>query len=189
MSTGGHKTSAIPRARALRRARQADPTDGTLTSAADRAADRGGARRVLDDLTSPIGVERRLVRRRSNRWLLALAGLAVVGALGVALFVLPVKAWLRQEDDLTVKRQELEVLTKANDDLIEENGRLNTPSGGQEAARDELGVVDEGEERISVLPGGAAPLTLPVGWPYDTVTQIISARAAIAAAPATTTAP
>ncbi len=180
MSAGGHKTSAISRPRAVRRVRPADER-------AEEAA--GREHRLLDDLTSPIGVERRLVRRRTNRWLLALASLAVVGALGAALFVLPVKAWLRQEDELTQKRQQLGVITDANEDLTAEVGRLDTPVGAAEAARDELGVVDEGEERISVLPGGAAPLALPAGWPYDTVTQILAARTAIAAAPATTVAP
>lgn len=179
MSTGGHRTSAIPRPKAVRRARPA----------AERLVEPDREHRILGDLTSPIGVERRLVRRRSNRWLLALASLAVIGALAAALFVLPVKAWLRQEDDLAEKRAELQVITDANEDLTAEVARLDTPAGAAEAARDELGVVDEGEERFSVLPGGAAPLALPAGWPYDTVTQIIAARAAIAAAPATTVAP
>lgn len=179
MSTGGHKTSAISRPRSVRRVRAAD----------ERAVEPDREHRLLGDLTSPIGVERRLVQRRTNRWLLALASLAVVGALAAALFVLPVKAWLRQRDELAEKRQELEVITNANEDLTAEVGRLDTPVGAAEAARDELGVVDEGEERISVLPGGAAPVALPAGWPYDAVTQIIAARAAIAAAPATTVAP
>ena len=126
-------------------------------------------------------MERQLVTKRGNRWVLALLALGVIGALGAALFVLPVQAWLRQQDDLDAKQAELAVLEDANSDLQQENARLQTPEGAKEAARDELGVVEPGEGRVSVLPGGAAPLALPSGWPYDTVTQIIQARAAIIA--------
>lgn len=137
------------------------------------------------DFTRPIAVDRQLVTRRSNRWLLALAAVGVIGALLAALFILPVQAWLRQETDLGQKRSELAVLDDANSQLIDEVGRLQTAEGAKEAARDELGVVDEGEQRISVLPADGAPLTLPIGWPYDTVTQIVAARGAMASATAT----
>jgi cell division protein FtsB len=159
--SNGHKTSAVPRPAAARGQKRPD---------ADHTR--------LSDFTRPIPEERRLVTRRLNRWVLAFAAFGIVGALLAALFVLPVQAWLQQEDTLTVKRSELEVLTNANAELAAEVNRLKTPEGAKEAARDELGLVEQGEIRISVLPGDSAPLTLPAGWPYDAVTQIIAVRAA-----------
>ena len=141
----------------------------------------------LSDFTRPIPEDRRLVKRRLNRWLLALAAFGVVGALLAALFVLPVQAWLQQEDTLEVKRSELTVLADANAQLQAEVNRLKTPEGAKEAARDELGLVERGEIRISVLPGGSAPITLPTGWPYDAVTQIVAVRSAAPVVAAGTT--
>ena len=45
-------------------------------------------------------------------------------------------------------------------------------------------MVGFGEQRISVLTTPNAPLTLPTGWPYDAISQIVAVRAAIAATPA-----
>ncbi|MGD9996694.1 MAG: septum formation initiator family protein [Ilumatobacteraceae bacterium] len=188
--SGSHKTSAIPRAgRAaapVRRHRSRRDRDRTL----------------LDDLTRPIEPEHRLVTGRSNRWLLGLLTVGVVGALLAALFVLPVQAWMRQQDEIAVKEQELEVLTEANRELSADVQHLETVEGAREAAREQLGVVDRGEERISVMPPGSAPLPLPTGWPYDAITQIVAVRttppvtvpppttapATVATAPATTVA-
>lgn len=181
-----HRTSAIPRPGGATRPRP-DAAAAASTIASPKA-DRSKPRR-RSDLTQPIAMERQLVTRRGNRGLLALLALGVIGALAAALFVLPVQAWLHQEDDLDAKQSELDVLQRANNDLQVETDRLQTPEGAKEAARDELGVVDEGEQRISVLPSGEAPITLPSGWPYDTVTKIIAARAAIVAATPATPAP
>ena len=57
-------------------------------------------------------------------------------------------------------------------------------TGIKEAARQEVGMVGFGEQRISVLTTPNAPLTLPPGWPYDAISQIIAVRAASAAAAA-----
>ena len=162
MSTS-HTTSSIPRVTRARRA----------PHVARRSADqtRFGTR-VIDE-------EHQLVSRRPHRWLLAGLGLAVVMALGAALFVLPVQAWMRQRDDLVRKEQELAVLDQANRELGAEVDHLQTPEGAKEAARDELGVVGPGEERVSMLPT-AGPLPLPTGWPYDTITRIVNVRQAVA---------
>jgi hypothetical protein len=108
---------------------------------------------------------------------LATLGFAVVGALLAALFVLPVQAWMRQRTEIDNKNTQLAVLTKTNGPLQAEVDRLGTTEGAREAARDELSMVEPGEERISVMPAqrtGALPL--PTGWPYDALTQIVSVR-------------
>ncbi len=166
MSTG-HTTSAVSRPRASSpRVRHARPDSGP-SSRSDGT--RTGTRPVDDGHQLVTG---------HHRWLLALAGLAVLAAIVATLFVLPVRAWLRQEDAIVQKRQELSVLTEANRELGIEVDHLATPEGAKEAAREELGVVGPGEARISVLPTDAGPLALPAGWPYDTFTKIVALRQA-----------
>ncbi|MEK7426211.1 MAG: septum formation initiator family protein [Actinomycetota bacterium] len=133
----------------------------------------------IGDLTRPIRADRQLVTRRGNRWVLAAFGFAVVGSLLAALFVLPVQTWISQKEQIDTKRAELEVLTKTNGPLQAEVSRLETIDGAREAARDELSMVEPGEQRISVMPATeAGALPLPTGWPYDTFTQIVSTRLA-----------
>ena len=103
--------------------------------------------------------------------------------------MLPVKSWLQQRRDLAHKQEQLAVLNDANAQLATDINRLQTADGVKEAARQEVGYVGLGEERISVLSTADAPLTLPTGWPYDTITQIMAVRAATPAAPAPSTTP
>jgi cell division protein FtsB len=133
--------------------------------------------------TRPVADDHQLVTRRPHRWLLASAALAIVSAAVAALFVIPVQAWMRQEDEILDKQQELSVLTEANRKLSAEVVHLGTPEGAKEAARDELGVVAPGERRISVLPPDTAALPLPAGWPFETIAQIIAIRQSVPAPP------
>jgi cell division protein FtsB len=169
--SNGHKTSAIVRPKqAVRRVQSNDHTR-------------------LSDFTRPIEKTKQLVQRKGNRWLLALVALVVIAALLGALFVLPVQAWLRQEDDLAAKRAQVAVFDEANAQLETEVDRLKGADGAQEAARDELGLVAPGEIRISMLDVAQAPAQLPAGFPYDAVTQIVATRrqqAQAAVAPTTT---
>jgi len=74
------------------------------------------------------------------------------------------------------------VLSNANAQLAADVNRLQTPDGIKEAARQEVGYVGIGEQRISVLGTPDAPVALPAGWPYDAITQIVAVRAGLAAA-------
>ena len=132
----------------------------------------------LSDLTRPIRRDRQLVTGRRHRWVIALVSVGILGALLAALFILPVQAWQRQEDEETNMQVELTVLKDAILKLDAEVKHLGTTEGSKEAAREELGVIAPGEERISILPSDPAPLPLPTGWPYDTVVQIVAVRSA-----------
>lgn len=131
---------------------------------------------LFGDLTRPISADRQLVTHRGRRWILGLGAVAVMAALLAVLFTLPVKNYLRQQEQIEQKERELAVLTAANEQLAREVARLETADGAAEAARSELGVVLPGENRVSVLPSNGAALPLPAGWPYDTVAQIIAVR-------------
>jgi cell division protein FtsB len=170
----GHRTSAIKRPRSVTKAAPRG-TDGTVD----------GTR--FGDLTRPIAHDRRLVKAPGYRLLIGVVAIVVVGALMAALFVLPVKSWFRQRDDLAERQRELAVLTAANAELAAEVNYLQTPDGIKEAAREEIGFGELGEKRITVMPAPDAPITLPVGWPYDGVTQIVAVRVSQAAAEVATT--
>ena len=63
-----------------------------------RASDAGRSR--LGDLTRPIAKEQRIAPNRRPAILLGVAGLVVAGAIGAALFGLPVRTWFGQNDEL-----------------------------------------------------------------------------------------
>lgn len=180
----GHRTTCIQRPRDATRTaarRGSDHADGSIF--ADGS--------ILSEFTRPIAKEKQLVKGRGKRLFFALVATVIAAALIASLFVLPVKSWLQQRDDLARKRNELVVLSDANAQLAADVNRLQTPDGIREAARQEVGYVSVGEQRISVLSTPEAPLTLPAGWPYDAISQIVAVRsaataAAVSAPPATT---
>lgn len=176
VSDGGHRTSTIPRPEPGPGAR--GPRRRPVRDAAPAPAPSPATSSDRRDLTTPIPIENQLARARSSKLFVGLIGLVVVAALAAALFVLPVRDWLRQRDDLSERQAELDILEQANATLQREVDRLHTPEGIEEAARVEIGYIGEGEQRMSVLPLPDAPTTLPAGWPYDQVAQIIAVRAA-----------
>src|SRR4051794_38760649 len=141
----GHRTSSIKRPRSATEATPRTDVDGTR----------------FGDLTRPIAHDRRLVKARGYRLLVGVVAIVIVGALMAALFVLPVKSWFRQRDDLAERERELAVLTAANAQLGGEVNHLQTPDGIKEAAREEIGFGELGENRVTVMPTPDAPLTLP----------------------------
>jgi cell division protein FtsB len=163
----GHRTTCIQR-----------PRDATR-SALDRDPDSSR----FAEFTRPIAKEKQLVKGRAKRAVFALIAIVILASLIASLFVLPVKSWFQQRDDLAKKQSELAVLTDANAQLAADVNRLQTPDGIKEAARQEVGYVGAGEQRISVLSTASGPLTLPTGWPYDAIAQIIAVRTAAPAAP------
>lgn len=178
MSSGGHKTSAIPRPKDATRDATRESGRGS-TAVLERRDDT-----ALSDFTRPIDASKRLVRGRGKRTVIALIAAVITAALGAALFVLPVKAWLRQQNDIDRKQSEIAALDQANARLADEVSHLDTPAGIEEAAREEIGYVERGEIRITMLPSPQAPLTLPSGWPYDTLAQMLTVRqAAVTATP------
>ncbi len=149
------------------------------TSTVDRpdnrkASDRGRSR--LGDVTRPIHIDRRITKQRRSTILLAVIALGIAGALAAALFVLPVQTYVNQNDRLAQRRDQLAQLETVNDDLRAEVVRLRTDDGIREAAREELGMVEVGERRRSMLDLPDVPTQLPTGWPYSIVSGIAEIR-------------
>ena len=151
-----------------------------------------------DSSTTAAGASPHGHRCRASRttWLFGLAALVVAGAIAAALFGLPVRTWFDQDSELQSLEHELTEMQAVNHDLQGEVDRLQTDDGIREAARDELGHVQAGDKRQTMLELPPLPTDLPDGWPYSQVEAIIAVRAAAAAppaseqvAPTTTTAP
>ena len=141
-----------------------------------KASDAGRSR--LGDLTRPIAAEQRIATNRKPAILLGVAGLIVAGAIGAALFGLPVRTWFGQNDELARLAQQESELNSVNADLQREVDRLQTTDGIIEAARAELGLIQWGEQRETVTNLPLLPTDLPDGWPYGSVEQIIALRTA-----------
>jgi len=141
------------------------------------------------DFTTPIPRNKQLVAHRRGRLVLGLFGVGFALAIGAALFVLPVKSWLRQSDELRTRTSEVDTLNNANDQLQREVDRLQTDAGIKEAARTQLDYVEAGEHRITILPSTKPITALPATWPYNLVVQIVSLRSQEATAATATTAP
>ena len=100
----------------------------------------------------------------------------VVGAAITSVIVLPLQTYLGQGDEIDRLETELERMTAINDDLQAEVDRLRTDTGVEEAARDQLGYVSDGDERETILPFPDLPTDLPNGWPYGVIDEVMNFR-------------
>jgi cell division protein FtsB len=152
------------------------PDQQTTISKPPRAAADAGRSR-LGDATRPVVRERRLFTGpRSSTILLAFVAIAIAGALAYALFGIPFRTLFAQEariEERTLQVSELETVVA---DLRSEVARLKTEDGIRDAAREELGYVEAGEMRETVLEAPNVPTDLPDGWPYSMVNDITALR-------------
>jgi cell division protein FtsB len=197
--TDGHRTSTIPRpevsaapARRSRGEKRLGPARlGAVRDTDDSSIDDSRAG-LLRDFTTQIPRAKQILPQRHGRLIVGAFATLIALAIGAALFVLPVKSWMKQRDDLATRTGELKTLDAANTQLQSEVDRLQTDDGIREAAREEIDFVPGGEKRVTALPAAGASTVLPDGWPYNLVSSIIALRqaeAAAAAAPAPTVAP
>lgn len=138
------------------------------------AADRGRSR--VGDATSPLAVDRRLATGKRTTIALGLVAVVIAGALGAALFAIPIRNYVAQDEKIAARTSQLERLQAVVADLQAEVARARTADGVREAAREELGYVQQGEQRTSVVDAGVVPTALPNGWPYSIVTKIHDLR-------------
>jgi cell division protein FtsB len=132
----------------------------------------------LGDFTRPIPVDKRIWRRPRLALFAGTLALVVIGTIAVAVFVLPISTWRDQSVDIERRAAQLNELRRVNSELDAETQRLATPDGIREAAREDYGFVEPGEQRSSILPLPPLPTDLPDGWPYSVVTAIANAQAA-----------
>lgn len=172
-----HRTAVIARPTRHDAERLSDTRDSHRDSHADHAPLR------LDDLTRGIPADKQLISGSGRRALITLLAVAVFGGVAAMMFVLPVKSWIRQRDDIANRQHELNVIRDANARLDAEIARLQTVEGTRQAARDELGWVDRNETQYRITDDTDVALTLPTGWPFATVASILTARGVVLPAP------
>jgi hypothetical protein len=154
----------------------------TVRRPANRRASDAGRSRLVDIRRRSID-SRRPLPSVSTTWLFGLAALVVAGAIAAALFGLPVRTWFDQDNELQALEHELTEMQAVNHDLQGEVDRLQTDDGIREAAREELGHIQSGDKRQTMLELPPLPTDLPDGWPYSQVEAIIVLRASVAAPP------
>ncbi len=137
-------------------------------------------RSTVRDLTRPVHVDHKLFQRAISRNITLTVSVVILAALAVALIGLPVRGLFGQRSDITQRQQEFAALEDANEQLQTEIQRLQTPEGIRETARKELGYLLPGEKRLALLEAPALNPTLPTGWPYNVVTNILAVRATAA---------
>lgn len=162
----GNKTSSIPRA------------------TRKKSSKRSRLSKAVADRTRPTPRTERLLPKLLGRTLMLVGAVVIVISFGNSFLVLPATSWLGQRQEVDARTEELETIKRATDELQTEVDRLNTPAGVEDAAREELGFVMAGEQRQQIVGDSQAPIELPMGWPYDLVTQIVAVRVNEAAAEA-----
>jgi Septum formation initiator len=155
----------------------------TVKRPANRRASDAGRSRLVDNRRQRIAA-RRPLPRVSTTWLFGMAALVVAGAIAAALFGLPVRTWFDQDNELQALEHELGEMQAVNHDLEGEVERLQTDDGIREAAREELGHIQSGDKRQTMLELPPLPTDLPDGWPYSQIEAVMALRVSVAA-PAT----
>jgi cell division protein FtsB len=121
--------------------------------------------------------------RRPFVWVVWVALLVVVAVGVVALGALPYRAWVAQREQLQQTEARLRAIQDQNASLEQRIAALQTPAEVERLARERYGLARPGEQSFVILPQAADPL--PGGWPYSVVGEILAARTAAAASPAT----
>ena len=134
---------------------------------------RSGGR--IDEVDDDLDAARPRRSRRAVRrvaWPLVLA-VMVCGTL--ALGVLPTRTYLERKQDVALAQQQLDNLTRENDEKQARVDQLQTDEEIEAIARGEYQLVLPGEEPYEILPPPKEPVQLPDGWPFDQLDRSLTA--------------
>ena len=110
-------------------------------------------------------LQRVLVSETTRRYLFWLFILAVVVVI-LIWAIQPIRLWLDQREELSTKQQELTNIESSNSALEQRAEALQTPEQIELIARQNFGLIREGEEAYAVLPAAPEPLRIPSSWPF-----------------------
>ena len=110
-------------------------------------------------------LQRVLVSEKTRRYLFWLFILAVVVVI-LIWAIQPIRLWLDQREALSTKQQELTNIESSNSALEQRAEALQTPEQIELIARQNFGLIREGEEAYAVLPAAPEPLRIPSSWPF-----------------------
>ncbi len=134
---------------------------------------------ITRSIARPTPADAHVGRKRSTKAVVKGGATLVALAAAVSLFVIPITDFLDQREVLAKKEAEFNSLADANEQLQNEVNDLSTPEGIRNAAREQLGYVLPGEQRLSFARTPELPTDLPAQWPYTMVSQILSVRAQV----------
>jgi len=123
---------------------------GAVTRSGEQPAARTRARAALP--------------RSRTALLVVVAAVVVVGFLLIGVF--PTRTWLAQRDEAAAREAELAELREEEAAYEERIVELETAEEIEQIAREEHGMVREGETPYRVLPPTVAPVELPDTWPF-----------------------
>lgn len=108
----------------------------------------------------------------------AVAGLVVTVILvAVLLFaVFPTRTWVQQRNETSAKQTELAAIQAQRAKVQAEQEKLETDEEIERRAKEELNMVNPGEEAYNILPAPTDPIGLPTGWPFTGVERVFGAR-------------
>ena len=110
-------------------------------------------------------LQRILISEKTRRYLFWLFILAVVVVI-LIWAIQPIRLWLDQREELSTKQQELTDIQSSNSALEQRAEELQTPEQIELFARQNFGLIREGEEAYAVLPAAPGPLRIPSSWPF-----------------------
>ena len=110
-------------------------------------------------------LQRVLVSEKTRRYLFWFFILAVVVVI-LIWAIQPIRLWLDQREELSTKQQELTNIESSNSALEQRAEALQTPEQIELIARQNFGLIREGEEAYAVLPAAPDPLRIPSSWPF-----------------------
>ena len=110
-------------------------------------------------------LQRVLVSEKTRRYLFWLFILAVVVVI-LIWAIQPIRLWLDQREELSTKQQELTNIESSNSALEQRAEALQSPEQIELIARQNFGLIREGEEAYAVLPAAPDPLRIPSSWPF-----------------------
>jgi cell division protein FtsB len=129
-----------------------------------RSARRSPApRRVVDD-DEPVVAPRSRRALRRVAWPLVVT---VLVCLTLALGVFPTRTYLEKKKEVSLAQEQVDNLTRQNDEKQARVDTLQTPEEIEAIARGEYNLVKPGEESYEVLPEPEVPVQLPDAWPFN----------------------
>jgi cell division protein FtsB len=88
--------------------------------------------------------------------------------------VFPTRSYLAQRRAVASASHDLAAVTSTNDSLQAQVDRLQTDEEIEKQAREQYGLVKQGEEAYHILPAPQDPPKVPDGWPFSGLRQRIS---------------
>jgi cell division protein FtsB len=107
----------------------------------------------------------------------AIGGLVVtVLLLGVLLFaVFPTRSLWQQRREIAIAEAKLAETRSGREQVPQAQKKLENPAEIERRAKEDLNMVNPGEEAYNILPAPTDPIGLPEGWPFIGVERVFGA--------------